>query len=43
MSSLDSDPLVERIGPLLLRISAWIAGAAILAPVALILAVPFFA
>lgn len=35
------DPLYERIGPIVLRLLAWIAVAVIAAPIALILAVPF--
>lgn len=35
------DPLCERIGPILLAWMAWIAVALIVAPVALVFAVPF--
>lgn len=41
MSDEMRDPLCERIGPIVLAWAAWIAVALIVAPFALVLAVPF--
>jgi len=41
MSDETRDPLWERYGPVMLALAAWIAVALIVAPVALVLAVPF--
>jgi hypothetical protein len=42
MSDELNDPLFERLGPLVLRLLAYISLALIVAPVALVAAVPFF-
>ena len=42
MSDELNDPLFERLGPLVLRLLAYVALALIVAPVALVAAVPFF-
>jgi len=41
MSDEMRDPLIERLGPILLRLLALISVAVIAAPIALILVVPF--
>jgi hypothetical protein len=41
MSDELNDPLFERLGPLVLRLLAYIALALLVAPVALVAAVPF--
>lgn len=42
MSDELNDPLFERLGPLVLRLLAYIALTLLVAPVALVAAVPFF-
>ncbi len=42
MSDELNDPLFERLGPLVLRLLAYISLALLIAPVALVAAVPFF-
>lgn len=42
MSDELNDPLFERLGPLVLRLLAYVALALLVAPVALVAAVPFF-
>ncbi len=42
MSDELNDPLFERLGPLVLRFLAYVALALLVAPVALVAAVPFF-
>lgn len=41
MSDEVRDPIWERYGPIMLAMAAWIAATLVVAPVALVLAVPF--